>query len=264
LPLWLSPAESFVEVVYRHWIVLVVRELVALIPVVLTVLVCLGLHALAVGSGTTIVLVALVGALLSLGYIVLTYVDWADDVFIMTTHRVIDIDRHFIILSESSDEISLPDIRDVLVDQGFFGQLLGYGTIKVEIAGGREPMHMRHVTDPRGLMHRIFAQVEMRRFRVNAFEREKRRAEVHQILGHVLDAMLIQVPDLSGLTILAAAARARNIGLRLTVSGERMVAGIPSGTVLEQTPLPGSMALAEGGVQVVLSAQSSGTPSPRP
>jgi len=264
LPLWLSPAESFVEVVYRHWIVLVVRELVALIPIVLTVLVCLGLHALAVGSGTTIVLVALVGALLSLGYIVLTYVDWADDVFIMTTHRVIDIDRHFIILSESSDEISLPDIRDVLVDQGFFGQLLGYGTIRVEIAGGREPMHMRHITDPKGLMHRIFAQVEMRRFRVNAFEREKRRAEVHQILGHVLDAMLIQVPDLSGLTILAAAARARNAGLRLTVSGERTMPGIPSGTVLEQTPLPGSMALAEGGVQVVLSAQSSGTPSPRP
>ena len=32
LPIWLSPPESFVEVVYRHWIALVVRELVALVP----------------------------------------------------------------------------------------------------------------------------------------------------------------------------------------------------------------------------------------
>jgi membrane protein YdbS with pleckstrin-like domain len=264
LPIWLSPAESFVEVVYRHWIVLVVRELVALGLLILTVLVCLGLHALAVGSGTPIVLVALSGALLTLAYTVLTYIDWADDVFILTTHRVIDIDRHFIILSEYSSEISLPNIQDVLVDQDFFGQLLGYGTIQVEISGGREPMHMRHITDPKGLMHRIFAQVEMRRFRVNAFEREKRRAEVHQILGHVLDTMLIQVPDLSGLTILAAAARARNAGLRLTVSGERTVPGVPSGTVLEQVPPPGSMALAEGGVQVVLSGQNGGTPTPQP
>ena len=164
----------------------------------------------------------------------LSYIDWADDVFILTTHRVIDIDRIFIILSEYSSEISLSHIQDVLVDYGFFGQLLGYGTIKVEIAGGREPMHMRHITDPKGLMHRIFAQLEMRRFRENAFEREKRRAEVHQIMAHVLDTMLIQVPDLSGLTILAAAARARNAGLRLTVSGERTVPGIPSGTVLSR------------------------------
>jgi beta-lactam-binding protein with PASTA domain len=83
-------------------------------------------------------------------------------------------------------------------------------------------------------------------------------------MGHVLDSMLIQVPDLSGLTIVAAAASIRNAGLRLLVSGERAVPGLASGMVLEQAPLPGSMALAEGRVQVVLSGQSSGTPPPRP
>jgi uncharacterized membrane protein YdbT with pleckstrin-like domain len=175
-----------------------------------------------------------------------------------------DIDRIFLVLAEYSREIPLNQVQDVLVDQGFFGQLLGYGTIKVEISGGKDPMHMRHITDPRGLMHRIFAQVEAKRKRDNNFEREKRRAEVHQIMGHVLDSMLIQVPDLSGLTILAAAARARSAGLRLTVSGERTVPGIRSGTVLEQAPLPGSQVLAEGRLQVVLSGQSSGPPMQRP
>jgi hypothetical protein len=262
LPIWLSPPESFVEVVYRHWIVLLARELVALGLLILTVLVCLGLHALALGSGPTIALVALGGVLLILAYTVLTYIDWADDVFILTTHRVMDIDRLFLILAEYSREIPLNQVQDVLVDQGFFGQLLGYGTIKVEIAGDKDPMHMRHITDPRGLMHRIFAQVEAKRRRDNSFEREKRRAEVHQIMGHVLDSMLIQVPDLSGLTVLAAAARARSAGLRFSVSGERTVPGIPSGMVLEQAPQPGSMALAEGRLQVVLSGQGSGTPTP--
>jgi uncharacterized membrane protein YdbT with pleckstrin-like domain len=243
---------------------LVLRELVALGLAILTVLVCLGLHLLTTVSGTTIVLVALGGALLTLVYTVLSYIDWADDVFILTTHRVMDIDRLFLMLAEYSRDIPLAQIQDVLVDQGFFGQLLGYGTIRVEIAGGRDPMHMRHITDPRGLMDRIFAQVEAKRRRDNNFEREKRRAEVHQIMGHVLDSMLLQVPDLSGLTVLAAAARARNAGLRFSVSGERTVPGIPSGMVLEQVPQPGSMALAEGRVQVVLSGQSSATPAPQP
>jgi membrane protein YdbS with pleckstrin-like domain len=264
LPIWLSPPESFVEVVYRHWIVLVARELVALGLLILTVLVCLGLHSLTHVSGMTIMLVALGGALLTLAYTVLTYIDWADDVFILTTHRVIDIDRVFLILAEYSSEIPLAQVQDVLVDQGFFGQLFGYGTIQVEVAGGKEPMQMRHITDPKALMSRIFAQVQAKARRDNNFEREKRRAEVHQIMGHVLDSMLIQVPDLSGLTIVGAAASIRNAGLRLLVSGERAVPGLPSGMVLEQAPLPGSMALAEGRVQVVLSGQSSGTPPPRP
>jgi hypothetical protein len=261
LPIWLSPPESFIEVVYRHWIILVARQLVTLGLAILTVLACLGLHLLTLASGTTIVLVALGGTLLTLVYALLTYVDWADDVFILTTHRVIDIDRLFLMLAEYSREIPLNQVQDVLVDQGFFGQLLGYGTIKVEIAGGKDPMHMRHITDPRSLMHRIFAQVEAKRRRDNNFEREKRRAEVHQIMGHVLDSMLIQVPDLSGLTVLLAAARARNAGLKFSVSGERTVPGTPSGMVLEQAPLPGSMVLADGRVQVVLSGQSSGMPA---
>ena len=78
------------------------------------------------------------GALLTLAYTVLTYIDWADDVFILTTHRVVDIDRIFLILAAYSKEIPLSQVQDVLVDHGFFGQLLGYGTIKVEIAGGRD------------------------------------------------------------------------------------------------------------------------------
>jgi uncharacterized membrane protein YdbT with pleckstrin-like domain len=239
----------------------VLRELVAMGLVILTVVACLGLHLLSLASGTVILLVALGGSLLTLVYAVLTYIDWADDVFILTTHRVIDIDRLFLMLAEYSREIPLAQVQDVIVDQGFFGQLLGYGTITVEISGGKDPMRMRHITDPRDLMHRIFAQVEAKRRRDNNFEREKRRAEVHQIMGHVLDSILIQVPDLSGLTVLAAAARARNAGLRFSVSGERTVPGTPSGMVLEQAPWPGSMALAEGRVQVVLSG---GAPTVRP
>ena len=250
--------------VYRHWIVLVWRELVALGLVVLTVFVCLGLHSLALGSGTTIVLVALGGALLTLAYAVVSYIDWADDVFVLTTHRVVDIDRIFLILASYSREIPLSQVQDVLVDYGFFGQLLGYGTIKVEIAGGKIPMQMRHIPDPKGLMNRIFAQLEAKRRRDNNFDREKRRAEVYQIMAHVLDTMLIQVPDLAGLTILAAAARARNAGFQLTVSGERTAPGIPSGTVLQQEPPAGRMALAEGGVQVILSGRNSAKPAPPP
>jgi hypothetical protein len=264
LPIWLSPPESVVEVVYRHWIMLAVRELVALGLIAVTVVSCLGLHTLAPGSRTVVLLVALGGALLTLAYAVVSYIDWADDVFVLTTHRVVDIDRIFLILASYSKEIPLGNVQDVLVDYGFFGQLLGYGTIRVEIAGGKIPVTMRHVPDPKGLMNRIFAQVESKRRRDNNFEREKRRAEVYQIMAHVLDTMLLQVPDLAGVTVLAAAARARSAGFQLSVSGERSAPGVPSGTVLEQTPPAGRMALAEGGVQVILSGRSAAQPAPPP
>jgi uncharacterized membrane protein YdbT with pleckstrin-like domain len=42
------------------------------------------------------------------------------------------------LLNKDERTIPLGQVQDVTVSQGFFGQLLGYGTIRIESAGGPE------------------------------------------------------------------------------------------------------------------------------
>jgi len=43
------------------------------------------------------------------------------------------------LFSKNERTIPLQQVQDVSVSYGFFGQLLGYGTIRIESAGGPEP-----------------------------------------------------------------------------------------------------------------------------
>jgi|SRR5579871_395227 membrane protein YdbS with pleckstrin-like domain len=255
LPIRLIANESVVEIVYRHWIVLLRRELPALVVAVGAALCGLGLHALGV-TGASVPLIILGGIAAALLYTVLTYIDWADDVFVLTSHRVIDIDRIFFLLAEYSNDAPYGKIQDVRVEQGFWGHLFGYGSILVETAGRDQHLAMHDIPDAKGLMNRIFAQVEQVRERELAIVKRRQRLEAYHGIAKVLDNLMREVPDLVGLSLLSAAARAHAAGLRLTVAGERPMGNTPAGTVLAQSPQAGSTLLSEGEVQVLLSARN--------
>jgi hypothetical protein len=175
----------------------------------------------------------------------------------LTTHRVIDIDRLFLILEDYSNEVPLTKIQDVRVEQGFWGQVFGFGSIVVDVAGSKKPLAMRHMPDPRRLMNRIFELVEYAHRRTVTRGKYWQRRDASQWISQVLDHLMLQVPDLTNQPLLSAAARARKAGLRLTVDSERAVPGTASGVVVQQTPAPGSIVLADDSVHVVISGQSS-------
>jgi len=258
IPIRFFQGESVVEVVYRHWAILLKDLIPALLIVAAGVIggVLLGM------SGNGQLAVWLIAGGIGLGGVigVLLYMNWADDVFILTTHRVIDIDRLVFILAEYSIDAPYARIQEVRVSRNVLGKLLGFGSITVDTAGRKSPLQMDNVPHAFRVMDHIFEQINLLRERELVQVVNKQKQENRRWMATVLHDLMMTVPDLRGRSIVAAAAAARKAGLKLTVELERPASGQPAGTVLEQQPTPGTAALADAEVRVVLSGRSVAVP----
>lgn len=254
IPIHFIEGEQVVRVVYRHWWVLVRNEIPALI--ILIVGVGLGLLLRAGTPNAQLPLYLIAGGIaLGLGVAVLIYLNWADDVFVLTTHRVIDIDRLVFLLEEYSNDAPYARIQNVRVERNFWGRFLGYGSIVVETSGRKNPVRMDNIPSAFRVMDTIFAQINLQRERDAVAAVNKQKKENYKWLATVLTDLVLTVPDLRGLSLLEAAGQARKVGLKLVVETERPARGVASGTVLEQMPEPGTSAVADGEVRVVLAGQ---------
>lgn len=255
IPINLIEGEEVIEVVYRHWFVLLVRELPAF--ALLAAGVIIGevlMHIAPRSSNGQLFVVA--GIVLGLGYALLIYLNYADDVFVLTTHRVIDIDRLLYILSDYSNDAPYARIQDVHVERNFIGKLLGFGSIKVETSGRKYPVQMTDVPHAFAIMDRIFAQINTLRERESVLNLNKQKKENHRWMATVLNELVVEVPDVRGLPLLHAGARVRQAGLKLVVDRERAEPGTPPGRIVDQAPSPGSAHLADNEVRVVLSGHA--------
>ena len=257
IPINFIEGEEVVEVVYRHWFVLLVRELPAFAVLAAGVIVGeIVLHVAPSSSNGQLFLLG--GIVVGFGYALLIYLNYADDVFILTTHRVIDIDRLLYILSDYSNDAPYARIQDVHVERNFLGRLLGFGSIKVETSGRKYPVQMTDVPHAFAIMDRIFAQINTIRERESVLALNKQKKENHHWMATVLNELIVEVPDVRGMPLLHAGARVRQAGLKLVVDRERLAPGTPPGRIIEQAPTPGSAHVADNEVRVVLS----GRPTP--
>jgi uncharacterized membrane protein YdbT with pleckstrin-like domain len=251
IPIKFISGESVVEVVYRHWIILLRNELIAIAIVLISILASIGMTAARIPGGVPIE-VAGAGIVIGGGLGILIYMNWADDVFVLTTHRVIDIDRLVFILSEYSKDAPYARIQEVRVRRNLLGRILGYGSIVVDTAGRKAPMEMANIGDAYGVMDRIFGQINLLRDREQVQALNKQKQENHKWLATVLNELVVSVPDVRGRSVVFAASELRKVGLKLTVEAERPTRTQAAGTVLEQVPGPGTSALADAEVRVVL------------
>lgn len=254
IPIKFIEGESVIEVVYRHWFILLRDELPTIIILVAGLALTMLLHNSNPQSGTPGLLAGLtVSIALLVG--VLTYMNWADDVFILTTHRVIDVDRLFFLLAEYSNDAPYARVQDVHVERTWLGMLLGFGSIAVETSGRRYPIRMNDVPNAFSVMDRIFSQLNLLRERESVLAINKQKKENYQWMATILTELIAEVPDVRGLAVIEAAGRARAAGLKLVVDVERPAAGMNAGVVLEQSPTAGTSALNESELRVVLSRQ---------
>ncbi len=252
IPVRLLPDETLVEVVYRHWFVLA-RKL----PLAASLLVAgivLGAALAANGSDGWPALLTLGGMCGSAIAGFLTYLNWADDVFILTTRRVIDVNRLFFVLAETSNDAAYGQVQNVRVQQGPSGKLLGFGSILVETAGRKHPLAMNDIPHAFDVMNRIFAQISLAKERERLVAGNKQKQENYLWLSTVLSRLLVTVPDLRGLPLLRAIAVAHESRLRLVVAGEREILGGAPGLVLQQAPCAGTCVVSEAEVRVLLSS----------
>ena len=255
IPINFIEGEEVIEVVYRHWWVLLVRELPAF--AVLAAGIVIGEVLMRVTPHSTNGQLFLIGGIVvGLGYALLIYLNYADDVFVLTTHRVIDIDRLLYILSDYSNDAPYARIQDVHVERNFIGKLLGFGSIKVETSGRKYPVQMTDVPHAFAIMDRIFAQINSIRERESVIAINKQKKENHRWMATVLHELIVEVPDVRGLPLLHAGARVRQAGLKLVVDRERAEPGTPPGRIIDQAPSPGSAQVADNEVRVVLSGRA--------
>ncbi len=256
VPIRLFEGEQVVDVIYRHWFILVTR----LIPALVIFLVgavggTLLRHFGGSGAGDSPTYFLLAGVIIGLGWAVLIYLNFVDDIFVLTTHRVIDIDRLIFILTEYSNDAPFSRVQDIHVEMGLLGNILGFGTIVVETSGRKYPVKMTDIPHALRVMDHIFALINDLKDREGAIAQNKQKKENYKWIATVLGEVLLPVPDVRGLPVLDAIARAHDVGLKLIVEVERPARGSPPGTVLEQRPSPGTTDLPENELRVTLSGR---------
>jgi uncharacterized membrane protein YdbT with pleckstrin-like domain len=180
--------EVIIEHRYKHPLMLIN----ALVGPVLLLLFGLGLSILLLVLGGETLGPAGLGVLVTalivaLGWGVYNYIDWRDDEYIVTTKRVIHIER-YVIYGEKRDEAPLIRIQDVTTQaDNFWQRLLNYYDVTIQTAGAGKIV-FRGIRDADQVMEAIFRE------RDRAQERRE-AADVASIRKALAQRMQRQIPD---------------------------------------------------------------------
>ena len=125
----------------------------ALIVPVMTLLIPAFLLIWGVFSGSTAAIsFGVIALLLSLGWIVWSYIDWGNDYYVVTNQRVVWLEK-VIGLYDSRSEAPLTQILSVGVETDIVGRALDFGNVLVRTFVGSIPF--RHVLHPHQAAHMV-------------------------------------------------------------------------------------------------------------
>ncbi len=162
----------------RHWFALVTRLFVPFLVLVALILIVMGLSLSKVNRGAQWLVTGL-GTVVMSSWIILAFVDWRNDYYLVTTKKVLH--RELSILQmERREEAPLNKIQNANSRRGFLGSLLGFGTLQLETAGSRQPIVLDYLSDPEGMKRVIFRQASY----LQHISKEQEREEIRQELFH--------------------------------------------------------------------------------
>ncbi len=248
----LEPGEKVIGVIGRHWWALADR---LVRPAGL--LMVAGLIGL-VGAWQRIDLApgVAIPAVAALVWGVLAYIDFIDDVFFITTQRIIDVDRRFFVLFESQLAIAYDKIQLITFEEPtLYSRMLGFGTVVIKSASGNaaDALRMTTVPAPKEIVaalnpiHSAFKQ------RAAILASNKKRIEMKDWFADVMSELIATTPDIRGQRLAEGVAIAQHVGLRITVIGEVAVPGVAAGFIVSQNPSPRSRCLRGGDLSVMIS-----------
>ncbi len=247
----LAEGESLLGVVSRHWWALAEREIKPLAVLVAALLV------LALGASLRLPVQVVGGAGVAVAAVwgLLAYLDFADDIFLMTSSRIIDVDRRLVVLFEASAAIEYDKIQEVkTVVPSLLARMLGFGDVTIAVGGESAPITMRGVSHPQAIEQSIEwgRAAACQRAGVAAVNQEK--AGMKEWFAAVMGEMIASAPELRGMPLEQAIEHGQQVGLRVVLFGDGVqIPGWPAGYVVSQSPMPGARALRGGDIIVVLS-----------
>lgn len=179
---WLREDELVIFSERRHWIYLLRRTTLPIF--LLFILFPLVSVLLGLGGPIATVFAVLVGILLLaiVGWIVWEYLNWRDDVFVLTTERIIHYERTWPV-RESMEEAPLGNLEDInVVRSSFLANTLGFGDIILQTAGETVEIDLTGVRQPMRLRELIFREIERNQARDIVTLRSKIRDKLERRL----------------------------------------------------------------------------------
>ncbi len=256
-PIRLLAGEQALMVIHRHWYLLLRGLLGPLLLLLAGVLGASLVMALAAKWLSMLAVVLVLGSFLpGLVWGALVYLNYIDDIFILTTDRIVDIERRYFVLAEARREAPYDRIQDVRVTVEGMGRLLGFGALTVETAGRLPDIEMRYVPQAFAIQDQIFARINALKQRSGTAAVSRQRDEYSQMMARALNQLLAEVPDVRGLSIIDAGERTHAAGLKMVVEAQQEVPGVAPGLVVAQTPGPGTMEVRGNEVHVLLSGRA--------
>jgi CRP-like cAMP-binding protein len=112
------------------------------------------------------------------------YVIWDQDLYILTSKTIVDIERRPLGLKASRRESNLDRIQDIDVDiPNIFGKILDMGNVHIKTGAAGSDLSFRSVSHPYEIQHDIFHRLAEVRRKEQEEERRQRFAEMSKWLS---------------------------------------------------------------------------------
>ncbi len=209
---WLRDDEWAVFVVRRHWTRLFRQIIVPLLFFALLTPALSYLSSRGTLGGSILAVVVAIPVIASIGVVAWQYLNWRDDYFVLTTQRIIHIERDWP-FDVHSEECGLDTIQDIYeVRSGLTANVLDYGNLVLQTAGETVDIDIDSVPGPAHLRAMIFQQIE----RSKARDLLRSRGQIRDLLARRLQ--IEKAPSSPPSKSLPPKSRPRRLWMLLTFS----------------------------------------------
>ncbi len=181
---WLEPGELPIRVLHRHLFVFLDRTILSVS--VFALLIMVGGVFLAVGGGRGAFHIAgmmlIAGSIVPLVSILYFYIDWRNDIYVLTNRRVVHRERvGAFLIRENFSAAPLQAVQNVQVSQvGIIGRMLKFGDLIIETAGAAGQVVFHSIPDPWAVQQAILEQ----QARVRSLARIQEREAIRKAVRH--------------------------------------------------------------------------------